>query len=148
MRDTYLDTFADFQNGVSVGTASGYTSGNMMDSHEPYVMQGGYDSDVPNAYVEYHFMRALRRIMSGEVTDSYLSRFEQPFYTLYTNWTYDTSIGLSSEDGQAIQQLDDNLMLLIQNKEVAMPERKYTDEHKWNKTTERTSSLFNIYKKQ
>jgi len=98
--------------------------------HEPYVTVG---DSVYGRTIEFnfHFIKMLRRVLSGVTGDTRLSIPEQKVYTRYIEWVNDEVAITDPLEIYVLEELDKWLMDEIQNKEHIKMLRSYTKENQW-----------------
>ncbi len=135
---TLLNRLADVDNRDSVQTAGVYVGKSVFSSHLPFLMQGD------NVIIfNHHFIRGLRRILSGEVAegDTGFSTEEFTFYDdymLYLSSEYPSG-GTSALE---LEALDFWLTEEIQNNLHPTATRDYDEDHPWRLTEEREGRLW------
>ena len=127
-------TGADLANRFSTKSIAMYTSKILSDEHIAYAIEtiGSETIIVLNT----HFIRELRRQLSGDVTTSEFSPYEELTYQRFQDWSYSlyapTGIELA-----IMLAIDFWLVEEIQNHLHPEITRTYTNTHKWRKTDER-----------
>ena len=79
----------------------------------------------------FHFVKNLRRVLSGVTGDTRLSISEQRVYTRYIEWVNDEVAITDPLEIYVLEELDKWLMDEIQNKEHIKMLRSYTKENQW-----------------
>ena len=132
---TSINRIGDLSNKMALGSAGVYMSKASLRDGSPYYRQ--YIDGVLFLIPTHHFLKELRRQLSGEVTESYFGEIEQLFYEEYIDWL---DGGIKEDELLlAVVTLDKWLTDEVMN--VAHPEliREYSSVHKWMKLGERTA---------
>jgi hypothetical protein len=98
--------------------------------HNPYTTVG---SGLYGRTIEFnfHFIKNLRRVLSGVTGDTRFSVSEQKVYTRYIEWVNDESVILDISEIYVLEELDKWLMDEVQCKEHLKMLRSYTKENQW-----------------
>lgn len=119
----------DLCNGVSLGTNGVYVTKGLFDEHKPYVLENNEDLTGKIIVFNYHFLKELRRQLSGEITFSQFSPAEQNLYDMYVKYLngedYNTNLQVM------LDELDFWLTEEIQGHTHPTITRGYTDTHPW-----------------
>lgn len=128
--------FGDLQNVISIGTAAAFVARDLMKESVPYYRE--YDDTGLVIRPTYHFIRELRRVLSGDadVSTSTFSPDEWVFYAEYQDWIEGTV--KEGELLQALNALDKWLVDEVTNTPHTVLNRDYGIDHKWNKIGTRT----------
>lgn len=117
---------ADLLNCTSAASAGVYVSKTLFKQHAPYSISEG---DV--VILHTHFIREVRRQLSGVITASDFNDDEQ---YVYDNYVLEVNGGVYDNSIQAIlDALDFWLIEEVQNNEHPTPDRTYDDAHPWMK---------------
>ena len=127
-------TEADLANRFSTKSIAMFTSKILFDEHVAYTIEtiGGDTIIVLNT----HFIRELRRQLSGDVIASEFSPYEELTYQRFQDWSYSLYV-LEGIDLAIMLAIDFWLVEEIQNHLHPEITRTYTNTHKWRKTDER-----------
>ena len=126
---------ADLCNGISTGTNSAYVAKGLLDEHTPYILENNEDNTAMIIVFHYHFLKELRRQLTGEITFSQFSPVEQDLYDNYIAYTNGEEYTVHLQD--ALDVLDFWLVEEIQNHTHPIVTRSYDSDHKWWKIEER-----------
>ena len=116
---------ADLCNASSASSISVYISKSYFSEHRPYMVESS--AIVFNS----HFIKELRRQLSGEITFNRFSPEEQFLYDSYV--AYINEIEYDSRLETALNELDFWLVEEVQNNPHPTITRKYSDTHPWMK---------------
>ena len=123
----------DLKNGVSFASGSVHASTNVLKDYVPYSRD--YDENgVSTIFFNFHFLKELRRQLSGTTTESYFSPIEQSFYDDWNEWT--SGAEKSGELAKALEALDQWLLNEVTGVENPLVSRIYEKSHKWRRIME------------
>ena len=130
-----IKRIGDLENVVSISTAGVFLARDLFKESVPYYRE--YNDGVLEIYITYHFLRELRRQLSGdiEIDTSTFSPEEDTFYLEYQEYT--EGITKYGELLLALDTLDKWLVDELQGITHPTLERDYSATHKWNKTAVR-----------
>ena len=128
-----IKRIGDKENRISIGTAGAYMAKMAFREHAPYYRE--YTEGVLSILPAYHFLKEVRRQLSGTVTDSTFSDIEEAFYKEYQEYVAGTV--KTGEILLAVETFDKWLMDELQGNEHPTLNRDYTPTHKWMKLEER-----------
>ena len=125
----------DLENKISIGTAGAFLARDLFKESTPYYKE--YDDTGLVIYITYHFLRELRRQLSGDIVDgtSTFSHEEASFYNEYQEWA--DGVVKAGELLQAIETLDAWLIDELQGNAHHILNRDYSVTHPWRKTLTR-----------
>jgi len=129
----------DLENTISLGTAAAYKARDLFRESEPYYKQ--YDENgTLIIYPTYHFLRELRRQLSGEATDT--GAFSPAEITFYKEFIeYQEGVSKTGTLLLALETLDNWLVDEIQENIHPELDRDYTSDHKWSKRETRDEDM-------
>lgn len=122
----------DIANVMSIGTAGVFLARDLFKESVPYYRE--YNDGVLEIYITYHFLREIRRQLSGDIEEgtSTFSREEIAFWNEYQEFSED--VVKTGELLLALQTLDQWFIDEIQVIKHPRLERSYSDTHPWRKT--------------
>ena len=127
-----VSRIGDLENTISIGTAGAFLARDLFKESIPYYKE--YNDTGLVIYITYHFLRELRRQLSGNIVDgtSTLSPEETTFYNEYQE--YQDGVIKQGELLLACISLDTWLVDEVQGKAHPILDRDYSITHPWSKT--------------
>jgi len=135
-----LNRLADLKNSTSSQTAGVYASKSSLSRHLPYIVEQRDDEHI--ILFTYHFLKGLRRILSGEVPEGaeQFSITENEMYDDYVLYVDGTNF--TGERLNVLETLDTWLTDEVMNTQHTPMTREYTEDHPWRYTEERGARLW------
>ena len=130
-----ISRIGDLENTISIGTAGAFLARDLFKESAPYYKE--YDDNGLTVFITYHFLRELRRQLSGDIVDgtSTFSPEEIRFYNEYQE--YSNGVTKSGELLLAFEALDTWLVDELMGVGHTTVNRGYSISHPWRKTLER-----------
>jgi len=130
-----VSRYGDLENKISIATAAAFLAKDLFKESNPHYV--AYEVDELSVHMTYHFIRELRRQLSGdaEVGTSTFSPEELTFYEEYQDWTLggvkagSLLVALEALDTWLVDELVGNTHPEL--------DRDYDITHPWRKTLER-----------
>lgn len=124
----------DRLNGASAHTLAGYVAKDLFKEHMPYYKEFDETGEVP--FITYHFLKEIRRQLSGESAYTVFSPEELSFYEAYVDYNDSINSSITIEQ-KALEVLDKWLVDEITGAPHLVIDRTFSPTHKWNKTKKR-----------